>query len=115
MSRDEGRKSADNPHARNLHRPVFEHVMTKSCEVLAEVLGLERLTKLCCPVAVKVRALCQDEATLRASLDVERSLIAELAANLALLLTYYCCCGLLDRNATLESRARLENSLHLHF
>ena len=60
-------------------------------------------------------SLCQDEATLRASLDVERSLIAELAAELALLLTYYCCCGLLDRNATLESRARLENSLHLHF
>ena len=59
-------------------------------------------------------SLCQDEATLRASLDVERSLIAELAANLALLLTYYCC-GLLDRNATLESQARLENSLYLHF
>ena len=56
MSRDKGRKSADNPYARNLHRPVFEHMMTKSCEVLAEVLGLERLTKLCCPVAVKVRA-----------------------------------------------------------
>ena len=55
MSRDKGRKSTDNPHAGNLDRPIFKHVMTQPSEVLAEVLGLERLTKLGCPVAVKVR------------------------------------------------------------
>ena len=54
MSRDEGRKSADNPHARDLDRPVFQRMMTQPSEVFAEVLGLERLTKLGCGKSASV-------------------------------------------------------------